>query len=187
MLAEYSEWRTKQAEIDAAEMADLYLGIRRMREHGRRGNDQASIEIAMRSLAGTALPAAYLEGIRMELLQMLGLENVDRTYCYLTFWGVDGRAEFLKIGVARNVKNRMNGIRTGNPLDRLWTYTMALNSRGEAMKVEAALLENMKSDRTNGEWVRVAGCSEQACKAIADDLAELAATTCGRPTPLTLE
>lgn len=186
MLTEYSEWREKQAEIDAASFAALIDRVDSMKARANKGH-AGTIDLAMRHLATTPLPEAYLEGIRFELLQMLGQEHVDRTFAYMTFWGMDGRAEFMKIGVAKDVRARMMGIRTGNPMERLWTFKMVFNSRSEAMRVESALLSKMSADRVSGEWIRMAKCSAQACQAIADDLAAVASELVERPIDLLCE
>ena len=115
---------------------------------------------------------------------MIGLEYKDHTYVYLTFWGLDDRAEFMKIGVAKDIKARMAGIKTGNPMDRLWTYCLLLHSRSEAMRVESALLSKMADTRVSGEWVKTSKFSGQTCRAICDDLSAVASELCGRPVAL---
>lgn len=183
MLDEYNEWRAQQAERDAAESArieKLLDGFRTLKfnvkpEHVR------TIDAVVSALQRLPYPPAYVEGIRAELLQMLGLDYLDHTYVYLTFWGLEDRAEFMKVGVAKDVKSRMAGIKTGNPMDRLWTYCLLLHSRSEAMRVESALLEKMADSRVSGEWVRTSKLSAQACRAISDDLAAVATEVCGRP------
>lgn len=185
MLKEYSEWReARQMEWDE-QVATMGRGLRNIR--GRVTMTQvAYVEHAVKALRRIEeLPEAYVLGIRTELLQMLGTVGLDQTFVYLTFWGMEGRAHFLKIGIAKNVAKRMSDIHGANPMDRLWTYTMIFNTRGEATQVESALLRHMSPDKATGEWVRVAKCSEQACEAIAKSLAELAAQVSGLPVELT--
>jgi hypothetical protein len=191
MLKEYQEWREQQPgrpehkvlTDDEAEL--LCANFRRMRE-GTTNEDLMWIDQAHRTLRRSRLPAAYVDGIRAELLQMIGMTKVDETFVYLAFWGMDGRSEFLKIGVAKDVKRRMGDIHSANPMDRLWTFKMPLDTRGEAMQVESALLRHMAKDRVTGEWIRLSGCSAQACEAIAASLAEVAAAARGRPVDMTV-
>lgn len=159
-------------------------GLKRMHTQWRR-SDEAKIENAMRILSETNLPKAILEGFRVEMLQLLGARYYDHTHVYIAFFGDEGRAQFMKIGVAKHVRFRIDGIRTGNPLDCLWTFCCPIGSRAEAGKVEAALHRNMANTRTNGEWFRLSKCSEQACEAIVQSLAELATEICERPIEFT--
>lgn len=149
-------------------------------------HDVLQIEWVCRLLRRTVLPDAYVDGIRLELLQMVGRPDADLTYVYLSFWGTDDRADYLKIGIAKNVRKRMSGAHTDNPMNRLWTYTMPLHTRAEAMKVEAALLSHMAHSRITGEWVKLSKFSDQACKAMAESLAEVAADVMDRELVATL-
>jgi hypothetical protein len=125
------------------------------------------------------LPPSYVEGIKVELLTMLGMGRVaDTTSVYLSFYGID-RAEYLKIGIARNVRSRMQGATTDNPVPRLWTFEAVFASRSDALMVESALLRHMSTDKVHGEWVYVKGLSEQATEAVVASLAEVAAEAFG--------
>lgn len=182
----YAAWRGhRQVEMDE-QLAALLSGLGAARSRVSQ-YEIDSIQSAMNILRRAPLADAYVDGLHMEILQMMGAEKLSQTYVYLSFWGMGDRADFLKIGIAKNVKHRMSGHKSSNPLDRLWTYSMTCISRPEALKVEAALLAKMSEDRCSGEWVRLSRFSAQACKAIADDLSALAAEVCGRPTPLSAE
>lgn len=126
------------------------------------------------------LPAAYVDGVKVELLQMLGMPGrIDMTSVYLAFYGDSDRANYLKIGVAKDVRARMRGIATGNPLPRLWTFEAVFASRQVAADVEAALIRHMSPDKIHGEWVKVGSLSEQAALAVVSSLAEVASHTFG--------
>jgi len=186
-LAEFKELLDTE---DAAEKAgeheaetDAFLGLWNYlkRMQGRTSDaDILKIEWAVRIIKRTVLPAAYVDGIRAELLLMVGKPDADLTYVYMTFWGMEDRADYMKIGIAKNVRKRMSGAHTDNPMNRLWTFTIPLPTRSEAMTVEAALLQHMAHSRITGEWVKLSKFSEQACKAMADSLAEVASVVCDR-------
>jgi hypothetical protein len=75
----------------------------------------------------------------------------------------------------------MSGIRTGNPIPRLWTFAAAFPSREEAVEIESVLLQHMAAHKAHGEWVHVHGLSEQAAAAMAQSLGEVAARVLGHP------
>jgi hypothetical protein len=125
------------------------------------------------------LPPSYVEGVKVELLSMLGLGRIaNTTSVYLSFYGID-RAEYLKIGIAGNVRTRMMGATTDNPVPRLWTFEAAFASRTDALKIESALLRHMSADKVHGEWVYVKGLSSQATEAVVASLAEVATEAFG--------
>lgn len=129
------------------------------------------------------LPEAYVDGIQDELLQLIcqPIPQEVHVNVYLTFHGLENRASFLKIGVARNVRSRMKELSTGNPLPRIWTFASGYSSRQKAMKVERALLEHMSHSRVNGEWVQVHGLSFDAAEAVVASLAEVASAAVSEP------
>lgn len=148
-----------------------------------RPKDVVAVVKAMSNLRNSCLPEAYVDGLQDELIQMIGqpIPEEARTYVYLAFHGAEGRAEYMKIGVAGNVRARMGGISTGNPLPLLWAYKAPFAGRHLALKVEKALLGHAGSDRVKGEWVKVAGLSESATCAVVDSLAEVAAQNTTQP------
>lgn len=164
---------------------NLALLVARFHEmkQGARPKDVIAVMQAMRYLRKSCLPEAYLDGLQDELIQMIGqpIPEKAQTWVYLAFHGAESRAEYMKIGVARNVRARMSGISTGNPLPMLWTYKAAFAGRHHALKVERALLGHMGPDRVKGEWVKVAGLSESASCAIVDSLAEVASESTTQP------
>lgn len=99
---------------------------------------------------------------------------------YLGFFGSPEKADYLKIGVARNVYKRMSQHRSSNPMFCVLTLSAEFIDRSEALAVEAALLKHMRGDRANGEWVNCKA-SIDACRSIAESLAEVAVATVGRP------
>jgi hypothetical protein len=128
------------------------------------------------------LPPAYIDGIQSEVLWMLGKQkDLDTISVYLSFYGHDDRAGYLKIGIAKDVKSRMHGIATGNPVPRLWTYSAPFACKADAAKIEAALLAHMSPEKVHGEWVYMKGISEQASAAVVESLAEVATASNGHP------
>jgi hypothetical protein len=102
-----------------------------------------------------------------------------RTHVYLAFFGNEGRATYMKIGIAKNVRNRMSGIATGNPLPNLWTYSAPFFTRVKATAVEAALLRHMSPDKVHGEWIHVQGLSARTAAEVVVSLSEVAGTVHG--------
>lgn len=129
------------------------------------------------------LPPAYVDGLQDELFQLIGqtMPSEETVKVYLAFYGNSERAEFLKIGVAKNVRNRLGAFTTGNPMPNLWTYSAVIGSRSSAMSVESALLTHMAEDKAQGEWISVRGLSEAAALAVAQSLGEVASETRGKP------
>lgn len=85
-------------------------------------------------------------------------------YMYLAYFGVDGAASFVKVGVSRDPAFRMTGIATGNPLDRLWVFAAKFPSRKDAMRVERQVHAHLSESRRRGEWFRLDSLDEQACR-----------------------
>lgn len=166
-------------EID---LSGLMYGLMGMRAAGK-PKDAGFVMCAMERLRATQLPEAYLDGIQDELLQMVcaPIPKSALVSVYLAFHGTDDRASYMKIGVARNVRARMSGLSTGNPLPRLWTYAASFAGRHRAVKVEGALLSHMGNDRVKGEWIRVGGLSAEAAAAIVESLSEVAAAEMSQP------
>lgn len=121
------------------------------------------------------LPQAYVDGIQDELLRFIDqpLPAGAMTSVYLAFHGIDNRAAFMKAGVAANVRSRMKELYTGNPLPRLWTFTVALPNRNLAYRVEAAIHDHLRHTRTSGEWFQVHGLSHEAAVSFVESLSEL--------------
>ena len=82
---------------------------------------------------------------------------VRPSFVYLAFFGVDGQARYLKIGIADNVRVRMSSYRTHCPLPCVRLLTLRLPNRGDAYALEIALLASMGDLRLHGEWVAVDG------------------------------
>ena len=131
-------------------------------------------------MRGIPFPPGYIDTLRDEMLSVLktGIPTKP-TFVYLAFYGFNGRATHLKIGVAKDVKARMASIRTGNPLQNLWTYTAAYSTKPDALRVEAALLAHMSSDSVHGEWVSVGLVSDKASAAIVGSLNDVAEAVAG--------
>jgi hypothetical protein len=104
---------------------------------------------------------------------------VEPISVYLAFYGINDMASYLKIGIAKNVKNRLGGIKTGNPLPNLWTFTAVYDSKRDALSVESALLDHMSGDSVHGEWINVHGMTLQVSEALAESLSEVASEVTG--------
>ena len=92
------------------------------------------------------------------------------TYCYLAFYGLDGCASFLKIGISNHPERRMYGIATGNPFDCLWVFAARFASRKIAYAVEQSLIRHFHSKKRRGEWFQIDGVDEVAARSIASDV-----------------
>lgn len=85
-------------------------------------------------------------------------------YVYFGFFGLDGSASFVKIGISNNPRFRMASILTGNPLDCLWVYAARFSTRKEACKIEREIHRRLGESRQRGEWFRVGSMDERDCR-----------------------
>lgn len=139
--------------------------------------DVSSVYDAFDILRGLPFPPGYVDSLRGDVLKVLRAGMPSKpTFVYLAFYGVNNKATHLKIGVAKNVKARLSGIKTGNPLPNLWTFTAGYSTRGDALAVEAALIAHMSANSVHGEWVSVGSIAECAAASIVESLADVAAT-----------
>lgn len=145
-------------------------------------NDVMAVLKAITALRrAEALPSAYVDGLQDELLQFIGKPNsVPLTSVYLAFHGLDDRATFVKVGVARNVKSRMRQLYTGSPMPRIWTFVLELKSREMAYRVEGALHAHLRETGSSGEWFTRHSLTLQAAEQFAASLAEVAGVVTGR-------
>lgn len=118
----------------------------------------------------------YLDSLRYDVVNafLKRKPKNESVYVYLAFYGDESKAKFLKIGIASNVRSRLLGIRTGNPLPNIFTYVANLDTRRSAAAVEAALLKNMSGDGVHGEWIDVHGIAHSAVESVVSSLAEVA-------------
>ena len=58
----------------------------------------------------------------------------------------------IKIGVSKNVKKRMAGLQTANPLKLEYFYVMKVKNIYDARLIEKELHEQFKDFRLCGEW-----------------------------------
>lgn len=134
----------------------------------------------MDQLRELPFPPGYVDSLRDDALKVLNAGvSAKPTFVYLAFYGSNGRATHLKVGVAKNVKSRLASIRTGNPLPILWTFTALYPTRTSAMGVESALLAHLSGDSIHGEWVSVGALTASTAAAIVDSLADVAAAVSG--------
>lgn len=127
-------------------------------------------------LRRTPLPPGYVNNIQSEMYRMLS-HGPRKTKCsnvYLAFYGYDDKATHMKIGVANDIKKRMDTFKIGNPLPNMFTYGAHFHDRKEAFTVETALLKHLSADAVHGEWVSVGAISAEAAKKITESLAEVA-------------
>lgn len=154
---------------------DLAYGLQQLKDKVT-SDHVATIYEVFEFLRRVPFPPGYLDQTRTEMFRALREREStgDHTYVYLSFYGENERASHMKIGVAKNVKARMAGIKTGNPLPKLWTYSAWFSTKKEALIVESALLKHMAADAVHGEWVSVGALSEQAARSIVESLTEVA-------------
>lgn len=157
-------------DIDFNDLARRLSEIPRKLQPG----DACLIAAAIDSIRGLPFPDGYLDEVCQDMLRTAQRGGRVTTYVYLAFFGSDDKASHLKIGIAKNVRSRLNGIKTGNPLTNLWTYSAELSSRQDAEEIEAALLRHMSPQKVHGEWVNVHGLSQPASEAVVQSLSEVA-------------
>lgn len=141
--------------------------------------DICRVSAAISGLRDLPFPPGYLDEALGDMLKTLRGSKAVSTHVYLSFYGGGRVASYMKVGIAKNVKARMSGIKTGNPLTRLWTYSARFRSRDDAAAVEAAILAHLAGDSVHGEWVNVHGLSREAAFALVESLAEVAAEVDG--------
>lgn len=151
--------------------------------HGVTVADTVMAAQAVDLLRKTSLPESYVDGLEDELMRVMGqkLRRPKRVSTYLAFYGNDDMAEYVKVGVSKDVHIRMKDIRTGNPLPRLWLYSARFEDRRTAMSVESAILSHVDGDRVTGEWAKLGGMSADAVRAVVSSLGEVASDLLGRP------
>lgn len=137
---------------------------------------------AVDALRETSLPKSYVDGIEDELMRIMGqkLRQLPKVSVYLAFYGEGDRADYMKVGVSKNVHARMKGIRTGNPLPLLYLYSVAMDGRRRALSVESAILDHVEGSRITGEWAKLGRMSEGAVEAVVASLGEVASQVTGQ-------
>src|ERR1044072_1145144 len=109
---------------------------------------EIALDDAFAMLRSVGVPADFLESMRVqafwETAKAARPGEIDRTFCYLGFYGADNRASFMKVGIAKNVGKRLSAIATGNPLPCLWTFQAQFVHKHIARAVEARLLRHMR-------------------------------------------
>lgn len=132
----------------------------RVREVGfnkPRPGDCVKVAGVVAQLEGMPLPHGAIQAVQEFLCFSMrdnGLSERSPTSVYLTFFGEEDCAEYMKVGVSRVVKDRMSNIRTSTPLMQLWTWAAEAPVRKAAYKVEREILRHLKDDRVTGEWVK---------------------------------
>lgn len=109
-----------------------------------------------------------------EAVKAIAAMRKGNVYCYLAFHGLNGVAEFLKIGMTNHPERRIYGMATGNPLDCLWVFAGALPSRRAAYHVEQTLLRHMSEYRRRGEWIAVDNIGAELAASMARQLGMMA-------------
>lgn len=81
------------------------------------------------------------------------VENeTENPKCFVYFI-TDG--EYVKIGVAQNVKSRLREIQTGNPKPLKVLYTHGVSDEKKAFYLESKLHAEYRDFRKTGEWFRI--------------------------------
>lgn len=81
--------------------------------------------------------------------QYVLLENLP----YCVYFISDG--EFVKIGVAASLPNRIRELQTGNPRKLFALYVIETDSQKDALKIESELHNLFSNVRCIGEWFDV--------------------------------
>lgn len=155
------------------------------RRHGLnsyRPGDIATVYGVTRALEHLPLGSGALDQVReflVESLRSRALANESPTSIYLTFFGGDQGAEYLKVGVSGSLKGRMSSIRTSNPMAQLWTWAGAAPSRREAYRLEREILAHLSEARLSGEWVRARCGSIDVAQMMVDSISEFVASLVG--------
>lgn len=160
----------------------LVYGMKALKTAGGRKN-ALEVMYAMSRLRKTNFPEAYLDGLQDELLA-LACEQVPKDYIYhvyLTFHGESGVATYMKVGMSKNVKSRVESFATGNPLPALWTYAVSFVGRHMAYRIESVLHSHLNDDRVKGEWFRVPMVDADSARDLADELAKVASPHTTQP------
>lgn len=148
----------------------------------------ARVGASIQGLADLPFPDGVLDDVSAYLLASLGYTGKShpantrlpaKTFVYLAFYGHDGKAECLKIGISRDVRIRISGTRTNNPIPFLWAYSAEFRTRKDARLVEKRLLGRVADGRIHGEWSATPGWSRLECDAIAECMAEISADILG--------
>ena len=63
-----------------------------------------------------------------------------------------GNRGAIKIGVARNVKRRLETLQTGNPFELKLLATIPCSDKAKALNLDASIHRFFKSQRIRGEW-----------------------------------
>ena len=159
------------------------LGRRLAKMRRCQAGDVATIYAAIERLNGLPLLPSYVNGLRDELMFLVTGKGQLLQYpasTYLCFYGEGDRANYFKIGIAKDVKSRLATHATSNPLTSLWSFAAGFHAREDALQVEAALLRHMEGDKARGEWVRCGSVTEAVAGEIAASLAEVASAVLGR-------
>lgn len=102
-----------------------------------------------------------------EAAQQIAQLRDGPAYCYLAFHGLDGIAQFVKVGMTRHPERRMYEMATGNPLDCLWVYVCRAPTTALAYAMEQSLLRRMSEHKRRGEWITLGSIDTVAAAALA--------------------
>lgn len=162
----------KDEDIDFNSLA---YGLKKLHESANNDHYETIFGV-IELLRRTPLPPGYVSNLQSEMYRMLSHGPI-KTACsnvYLAFYGAEDMATHMKVGVANDIKKRMDTFKIGNPLPNLWTYGAHIHDRKDAFTVETALLKHMSGNAVHGEWVSVGGLSAEASQQIVESLQEVA-------------
>jgi hypothetical protein len=137
--------------------------IDRLYLHYPEGDSDRLVEAAVKGARANLAPA------RVAAKRIAEMHN-GPAYCYLAFYGRDGIASFVKVGMTRHPEKRLYGMATANPLDCLWVYVSKLPVAKAAYHVEHALHRHLDASKRRGEWFEVGETDEAAAQALARQL-----------------
>lgn len=137
--------------------------IDRLYMHYPEGDTDRIVEAAVRGAV------CNIKTAKVAAKEIAALHN-GPAYCYLAFYGLDGVASFVKVGMTRHPEKRLYGMATGNPLDCLWVFVSRLPVATAAYHVEKALHRHLEPNKRRGEWFEVGETDRAAADGLARQL-----------------
>jgi len=147
--------------------------VERLIDRAMAENPMLEMWEAAESISQDALPETAKEAARR-----IASLRTGPTFVYLAFHGVDGIAQYVKVGISRHPEQRLYGMATGNPLDCLWAFTCRVGTAEAAYGVEQRIIRHLDAHKRRGEWLEVGQSDKDAAFALARQLTQFAKDIC---------
>lgn len=176
--------RALMAEM-SAEMADYAIKPRRIddldhnqRKHAERVLDDLVFtepHPLMDELVDQAVQSA-IDNVptAREAAEQIASIRFGPAYCYLAFFGLEGTASYMKIGMSKHPEQRLYSMGTDNPLDCLWVFVSRLPCTRAAFHVEQFLHRHLNEHRRKGEWFAIGNTDMAGAEGLARQLSSVA-------------